>query len=160
VDKCEFLETSVLCPGCGTKLALSSNGDVSGCSCGAASFNLYGAASKKRRNKYGNIHTKVDGKTFDSLAEANYYAYVMRPLAESGEIVDLIVHPKFVLQKPFTDSAGVSWPAVTYESDFQYERDGRLIVVDVKGVKTAKFKIQELLFRKKFPRIEFIVTSS
>lgn len=159
------LDTQAFCSECGELLRVTAGGDVADCAaCGAPGFNLYGSKPRKkrgkRRNKYGNVHTRYDGHAFDSIAEARYYAYLLKPAVEAGEISDLEVHPQFVLQDAFVDAAGTAWPAITYESDFRYIKDGRTVVVDVKGVPTPKFKIQELLFRKRFPSIEFIVAYS
>jgi Protein of unknown function (DUF1064) len=47
-----------------------------------------------RRQKYNNKKIKIDGISFDSLKEGRRYEE-LKLLVESGEIEDLVCHPKF-----------------------------------------------------------------
>ena len=112
-----------------------------------------------RRNKYGAVKVKYDGFTFDSKAEANRYV-ALKFLAQSGEIGNLVVHPRFLL----TQAAQKGWevvPAIIWTADFAYaEKDGKFIVEDVKGQETLHTKIKHDLFRVKFPEIELRIVRS
>lgn len=91
------------------------------------------------RRKYGNTITEVDGRKFDSKAEARHYQLLKR-LEGWGDISELECQPKFTLQPAFRDPDGVLVRAITYSADFQYRdnRDGKVHIVDVKSKPTAK----------------------
>lgn len=99
------------------------------------------------RSKYGNIHTTVDNVTFDSKAEANRYLE-LKILLKSNLISNLEIHPVFDL-----------YAGIRYEADFQYIDDGGthgiLTVEDVKGVKTAVYRMKKKMFVEKYPHIKF-----
>jgi len=106
-------------------------------------------------NKFGAIRTKIDGYSFDSLAEAQRYRDLCL-LVKAGEITDLRVHPKYVLQEGF-EYHGRKLRPIIYESDFEYNENGMTIVEDVKGGKatqTALFKVKAKMFKKKYPDYE------
>ena len=52
-------------------------------------------------NKYGNKKNIVDGIKFDSQKEANRYL-ILKDMLICGEIKDLKLQPKFLLQDSFT----------------------------------------------------------
>jgi hypothetical protein len=112
--------------------------------------------SAQKRAKYGNKKAKIDGYTFDSRAEANYYI-VLRQRAANREILDLTVHPSFVLVDSFTDRYGKRQRAIKHVADFSYTEKGTKVVVDVKGVQTAVWKIKHKLFLKRYPEIDYQV---
>ena len=85
----------------------------------------------KRRTKYGNVVTEVDGRKFDSKAEAEHYAE-LKLLQRSGRITELVCQPEF----PITVN-GIT--VAKYIADFEYrDQDGNRIIVDVKSAATAK----------------------
>jgi hypothetical protein len=91
------------------------------------------------RNKYGAVPTEIDGRRFDSLAEAARYGELL--LRErAGEITGLRVHPRYPLTVEGEQVA-------VYEADFWYSEGGRPVVEDVKGVRTAAYKLKARLFR-------------
>lgn len=109
-----------------------------------------------RRNKYNARKVEVDDYTFDSQAEATRYGE-LKLLQRAGEIRDLAVHPKFVLQYPFEDRWGRKWKAVTYTADFQYFEGELCVVEDVKGGKvtqTRSFRDKASLFQSLHPDIQ------
>jgi hypothetical protein len=109
---------------------------------------------QRKRGKYGNKHTEVDGYTFDSLAEARRYQE-LKLLQAAGEIDGLTIHPVYILQEAFIDNGGKEHQAVTYETDFAYVNvHGVTVCEDVKGVLTDVFKIKQKLFVKRYPDIE------
>ena len=99
--------------------------------------------SLDRRSKYGAKKTVLDGITFASTREARRYAE-LRLLEQAGQIRDLTVQPPYVIEV-----RGVT--VCTYRADFSYwQRDGsawRLVVEDVKGVKTAVYRLKKKLVR-------------
>lgn len=104
-------------------------------------------------SKYHNIKTSVDGIVFDSKAEA--YRYMeLKLLLKAGEITDLILQPKFVLQDRFKDGKKTIG-AITYIADFMYQEGDNTVVEDVKGVETAVFKLKEKLFLFRYPQYVF-----
>jgi hypothetical protein len=89
-----------------------------------------------RYSKYRAIRTEVDGLKFDSKAEARTYTK-LQLLRRAGEVTKFDIHPVFVLP------AGIK-----YEADFRvYWADGRVEIVDVKGVKTAVYRLKKKLMK-------------
>lgn len=99
---------------------------------------------EKRRNKYGARRTFLDGRWFDSAAEAKRYT-TLRLLERAGCIRDLKCQPAFRLY-----GAGGTL-VCSYRADFQYDivradGAGRRVVEDVKGKRTEAYKIKARLF--------------
>jgi len=96
----------------------------------------------QKPSKFHNVRVQVDGYTFDSKAEAQRYQ-VLKLREKAGDIHDLRVHPTYPLYCPVgaTQVATVS----TYEADFDfYEGDGlRRVVEDVKGARTALYRLKK-----------------
>lgn len=89
-------------------------------------------------SKYKNRRTVVDGIIFDSLRELKRYGE-LKMLERSGIISRLECHPRF----PIVVSG---LHICIYEADFQYvAQDGKQIVEDSKGVRTALFIIKSKL---------------
>lgn len=89
-------------------------------------------------NKYRNVKTEIDGIVFDSKKEAARYQE-LRMLERAGIIKELRCQPKFPLQVN-----GVS--ICTYIADFHYlDQSGREVVEDVKGMKTALYRLKSKL---------------
>ena len=82
-------------------------------------------------SKYRSRQVDVDGLSFDSQAEANRYAE-LQLLERSEEITDLRVHPSWILQPRFLKPDGRIVRPITYEADFAYIENDRLVVEDVK----------------------------
>lgn len=106
--------------------------------------------------KYGNKRTEADGYQFDSLAECQRY-HELRLCQQAGQITDLAVHPRFVLQAAFTRYDGRQVRAITYIGDFSYCERGRRVVEDTKGFSTQAFRLKQKLFWKVYPEIELRV---
>jgi hypothetical protein len=102
------------------------------------------------QSKYKNVKAEVDGLVFDSKREARRYQH-LKMLERAGEISNLAVQPRFVLQEAFTDTFGERHRAIIYVADFQYIENGSLVVEDAKGHQTREFKIKRKLFLAKFP---------
>ncbi len=94
------------------------------------------AGFKSEGSKMGNLHTRLEGYTFDSIREAERYTYLnLRLLAK--EITRLAVHPRFPL---FVNDVKIGW----YEADFLYKEIGNLIVEDVKSEYTRKLPLYQM----------------
>lgn len=92
-------------------------------------------------SKYGNKRTMVDNIAFDSKAEAERYKQ-LKMLEQAGEIIGLEVHQRWPLHVPAVEPSEITVLAV-YEADFSYHtRDFSLVVEDVKGVRTAMYRLK------------------
>lgn len=108
-------------------------------------------------SKYKNIKVTVDGINFDSKREADYYLYLKKK-KEEGLIKDFSLQPKFVLQESFRKN-GVLFRAITYKADFKVENlDGKVDIIDIKGMQTTVFKIKQKLFERKFEERLILLT--
>ncbi len=110
---------------------------------------------KQRPSKYGAKKTKVDGVTFDSKAEADYYCE-LKLKQKAGKIVAFCRQPEFILQ----DGDGT---VIRYKPDFivwytdpSFELFTQ--VVEVKGHETPEWRLKEKLFRARFPQLDLLVT--
>lgn len=88
---------------------------------------------------------------FDSKAEMNYFA-LLAERVKKFEIDKLDLQPQFDLSEPFiidtdkTKSGKSRIPIMRYTPDFEYYENGKKIVVEVKGMKTASYQIRLKLF--------------
>lgn len=98
--------------------------------------------------KYRAKKTEIDGIKFDSKKEAKRYI-VLKALESKGEIKNLTLQPKFLLQEGFRKN-GKAYRKIEYVADFMYEQDGKLIIEDVKGMKTDVYKLKQKLFEKRY----------
>lgn len=106
--------------------------------------------------KYHNKKVCVNGKIFDSKKEALRYIELVR-MEQAGFIVDLETQPKFILQSKFKKN-GKTIQAITYFADFMYKetKSNKVIVEDVKGVRTEVYKIKKKLFEYKYPDLTIV----
>lgn len=94
---------------------------------------------RPKKSKYKAKKTKIDGHTFDSLKEAEYYKE-LDLLLKSGEIKWFCLQPIFILSE-----------GVEYRADFIVcDKKENTHIIDVKGFKTQVYKIKKKLFRNKF----------
>lgn len=103
-------------------------------------------------NKYRNKKVIVDGEEFDSKKEGNRYKE-LKLLLKAGEISNLELQPKFLLQDSFKKN-GKTFRKIEYIADFQYIENGKTIVEDVKGMQTDVFKLKHKIFEKVYPDLE------
>ena len=103
------------------------------------------------RSKYNAKKTEVDGYVFDSKKEARRYQELVL-LEGAGEIAELECHPKFPI---YVNQEKVC----TYIADFRYLdiQKNAYIVEDVKGVKTAIYRLKKKLMKAAYG-IEIIET--
>lgn len=146
---------------------------------------------KRRKSKevkqMGKIKHKkkvVDGLTFDSTTEANYYVY-LKEQQMLGNIISFDMQQTFVLQPKYIyfnneivteddarykevdkerkkynklnpdNKIGIV-QGIKYIADFDITyKDGTRKVIDVKGIKTADFKLKEKMFNFRYPHLNF-----
>lgn len=96
----------------------------------------------KKRGKYSNSKTDIDGTTFDSVKEAKRYKELLL-LLKAGEIGLLRMQVEYELNPGGTHS-------LKYIADFVYvvTATGREIVEDVKGFRTREYKKKKRLMKK------------
>ena len=95
--------------------------------------------------KYNASKVNIDGITFDSKAEAEFYQFV-KELLKSGVISSIKVHPKYVLQKSFVSDIR-NERAIVYEADFEIVGlNGNVEVIDIKGMATPEAKLKRKMF--------------
>lgn len=94
-------------------------------------------------SKYHAKKTVLDGIQFDSTKEAKRYTK-LRALEEAGKIQSLRLQVPFELVPSF-ECDGVKYRDMKYVADFVYYRDGKQVVEDCKGVKTAEYKLKKKL---------------
>lgn len=121
--------------------------------------------------KIKHIKTEVDNIKFDSITESLFYIYI-RDNKKQLNIKKYELQPEFILQEkhmvidnkvviPKNDKElrslqrkfpGCTVQPIKYIADFLIiYNDGTKEVVDVKGIKTADFKIKEKIFNFKYP---------
>ncbi|HHT8903039.1 TPA: DUF1064 domain-containing protein [Burkholderia cenocepacia] len=93
--------------------------------------------------KYRNQRCEHDGIAFDSRRERDRWIELSRQLAV-GEISDLERQVVFVLAEAVVID-GRKKPALRYVADFVYERDGKTVIEDVKGMVTREYRIKRHL---------------
>lgn len=124
----------------------------------------------KEMGRYYHKKTEVDGIVFDSQTEAGYYQY-LKEEKRRGNVISFTRQDEFVLQEKFLiidgkringsekgfnklqkANPGCTVQAIKYKSDFiVHYKDGSVRVIDVKGQKTADFKIKEKMFNYVYP---------
>ena len=112
-----------------------------------------------KRNKYGVSAPEartVDGIKFDSKAEATRYQELVL-LQRAGEIFELERQPAFQLVPAFIDKLGKKHQGASYRGDFRYkDKQGQVIVEDVKGVSTRLYQLKKKLLLWRYPDINFV----
>ena len=108
-----------------------------------------------QNRKYKNQKPVIDGITFDSQKEANYYCE-LKIQKRAGEVKDFELQPEFILQEEFRDKNGNWHHAIKYRADFKViYQDGREEIIDNKGHKTQVYRIKKKMLLKRYPNINF-----
>ena len=96
------------------------------------------------RSKFFSKKVVVDGITFDSKKEAQYYL-TLKNAEKEGAIKNLELQKEYVLQDKFKIN-NKTRRQIVYKCDFSYisTKDDKLHVVDVKSPYTAKDKVYRL----------------
>ena len=114
----------------------------------ASQFKEYTAIKRK----YNNRKIEIDGYTFDSRLEADFYLR-LTPLVKSGKIKELKIHPRYLLQEGFTKN-GKRFNPIYYVADFEVTYDdGVTVIYDTKGMRTEVYKIKKKLFEYRYPEL-------
>ena len=114
------------------------------------------ADGPQKASKYHNTPTERATNSgavlhFDSQKEARRYDHLTLR-QQAGEIHDLRLQVDFTLQEAYTDPEGRRVRAIRYQADFTYrERDGRLVVEDVKSkpTRTREYLIKRKLMKER-----------
>ena len=139
---------------------------------------------KKSEGKIAHKKTTIDGITFDSKMEAEYYIY-LKEEKKAGRVIDFEMQPVYILQPKYINYNSTIYTedhpkykeidklrkkhnkenpdnkigivqAIKYISDFKITyKDGSVKVIDVKGIKTADFKLKEKMFNFRYPNLQF-----
>ncbi len=105
----------------------------------AEQYTEYIKNKTKKANKFGAIKTTIDGHTFDSKKEANYYCELKLRL-QAKEIKGFCLQPTFILA-----------PNLKYKADFiVFNIDGTTDIIDVKGTRTKEYIVKKKIFEDKF----------
>jgi len=103
----------------------------------------------KKRSKYGNIKTVVDGVKLDSGREAKRWIH-LQLLQKAGQIDDLERQVRFnfhINGKPVMMKNG---QCARYTADFTYTENGKQIAEDVKGVVTEAYALRRAFMKAIF----------
>ena len=94
---------------------------------------------KKKKSKYRANKVSIDGHTFDSQKEADYYCELKMRL-QAKEINGFCLQPIFMLA-----------PGLKYKADFIiFNKDNSTEVIDVKGFKTKEYIAKKKVFEDKY----------
>ena len=100
-------------------------------------------------SKYHAKKTVVDGIKFDSKKESLRFLE-LRMMERAGEIRYLKLQPRFDFELNGTKMG-------FYKADFQYWKDGAVVVEDVKGFKTPVYNLKKKMM-KAFHGVEILET--
>ena len=109
----------------------------------AVRFKSFAPMPRFGENKSGRIpheRVKIGNEEFDSLAEKDRYLELL-VMQKAGTISDLKCHPRFeIIPKQETPKGKLNFQPAHYTADFQYVRDGKTVIEDVKSTKTREEK--------------------
>jgi hypothetical protein len=104
---------------------------------------------EKKKTKYLARKTKIDGITFDSQKEADYY-HQLKNFMNVKAIKGFARQVQFILVEGNDNER-----AITYKADFVVFYENETEVVDIKGFRESKeWKRTYKLFKLKFPDLE------
>ena len=107
-------------------------------------------------NKYGAKKVEIDGHIFDSRLEGRYYEHLLR-LMNDGVVESFEMKKSYTLLDKFPHpKTGKTVRAIKYTPDFEViYADGRVEVVDTKGMKTRDFimRCKMFMFRYQIPLV-------
>lgn len=98
-------------------------------------------------NKFSAKRCEYKGKIFDSKAERDRYIY-LNALEKQGKISDLVWQKKFLIIDGMRENGVLIERPVYYIADFVYNKDGKMVVEDVKGCKSGSVYRLFVLKRK------------
>lgn len=102
---------------------------------------------KLKPNKYKNKKVEVYGHKFDSKLEKNIYLKLLELQKQHDFAFRL--QPKYELESKFK-LEGKCFRAIDYIADFEICINGKVYVIDAKGLETQVFQLKKKLFAKKY----------
>lgn len=100
-------------------------------------------------SKYNAKKVQLDGYTFDSKSESEYYKQ-LKWLKENKQIKGFELQPLFLLQEAFKKN-GKTFRKIEYTADFKViHLDGSVEIIDIKGMVTDTFQLKRKLFERKY----------
>lgn len=125
------------------------------CECKTGQYEYVGSKKSqkpKKKQKYNNKHTWVDGLCFDSQLEANRYGQ-LKMLQRAGAIRGFCRQPEFTLV-----DGNEGQRAITYKADFiVFNFEGSFTIEDTKGYETEQWKRTYKMFKDRHPELEISV---
>jgi hypothetical protein len=107
-------------------------------------------------SKYGNRKTVVDGITFDSKLEADYYCQ-LKILKRTGHVTDFTLQPRFTLQEAYVNRfTKKKVKKIEYVADFFVCYPNHQEIVDCKGIRTAVYILKKKIFEYRYPDLTII----
>ena len=107
-------------------------------------------------NKYNARKTTVDGITFASKRESEYYM-IYKSMLRHKEIRSLELQPRYEIIPAFRGNDGKKERATYYTPDFRITYpDGRVCVVEVKGKASRDYSLRRKLFKRQNPDVMFM----
>ena len=92
-----------------------------------------------KRSKYGAVKTSIDGYTFDSKKEADYYCE-LKLRHQCGDIKGFCMQSTFPLATE-----------LKYKADFiVFNNDGSTEIIDTKGFRTKEYIVKKKVFEDKY----------
>jgi len=109
------------------------------------------------------IKTVVDGISFDSKSEAQFYI-LLKKAKKDGRIIDFEIEKEYVLLEEYMDLRGKVIPSMKHYPDYLLIlNDGSKIVVDTKGASNITHETDAIIKRKIWmqqnPNIEYYYIS-
>ncbi len=102
-------------------------------------YKNYTDRSKMKKSKYRSNKMSIDGHTFDSQKEADYYCELKTRL-QAKDIRGFCLQPIFMLAD-----------GLKYKPDFiVFNNDGTETIIDVKGFKTKEYIAKKKVFEDKY----------
>ena len=107
------------------------------------------------KTKYNSKKVIVDGYTFDSQAEYEYFKILCEQKSK-GDIKSFIVHPIYQLQEKF-EKLGKNNRPIYYEGDFEITyNDNKIMMIDIKGMATPLSILKRKMFDYVYKDIELL----
>lgn len=97
--------------------------------------------------KYRNKKVEILGINFASKLESNIYLKILE--YQKKYDFTFFLQPKYELESKFTIS-GKAFRSIDYIADFEIFINGKVHVVDAKGIETPVFALKKKMFAKKY----------
>ena len=119
------------------------------------SFSLIHMDNENQKSKYHAKKVLINGIQFDSIMESRFYL-LLQAFKRTGKIINFEMQKKFVLIPSFKKN-GKTIREIAYIADFVvYGNDGKVDVIDIKGLETPEFKLKYKMFERFYPDLTLI----